>query len=545
MNRNKTACWQIQLLGCVLSMLWTIALCYGQGTSKFTYQGRLNSAGAPADGTFDFEFSIYDAPNGGTRVAGIIALPLVEVTQGLFSVSLDPGFGVFDGNPRWLEISVRTSGAFGPYTTLTPRQQFTATPYALFSSGPGGPAGPPGAQGPQGIPGSSTLGDVVSGVSVSSAIASDPNLLSHGYQQIASIDAPTWTDGTPLNEPSARQRHSTIWTDREVIVWGGNTAGNSFSNSGGRYAPGTDQWTAVSPIGAPSPRADHTGVWTGQVMLVWGGFGASGYQASGGRYYPVNQSWNPVSNISEPSARSQHIGVWNGSRLIIWGGQGSAGLLNDGALYDPVGDAWAPINVANPPEARQRATAVWAGDRLLVWGGEGNASELGSGAQLLFDSTGNPTAWRSINRLNSPSARSGHSVVWTGSRMIVWGGARSGALLADGAVYDPIMDTWAALPSVSAPSARTRHAAVWTGSEMVVLGGNDLTTSLASGGSYSPLGNAWRPLSNGGVPVARSGAGMVWTGSELAVFGGLSNQTPVASLQRVSPQPRWYFYRKP
>ena len=230
---------------------------------------------------------------------------------------------------------------------------------------------------------------------------------------------------------------------------------------------------------------------------------------------------------------------------MFGGGQHGGGLLNDGALYEPTADRWSPINLSNPPEARYRASAVWAGDRLLIWGGEGAASELGSGAQLLFDSNGTPTAWRAINRLNSPSARSGHSVVWTGTRMIIWGGKRAGMLLGDGAIYDPILDTWAALPAVNSPAARADHAVAWTGGEMIVLGGSDLSASLSSGGAFSPTNNLWRPLSNGGNPVARSGAGMIWSGAELIVFGGLSNQSPSAQLQRVSPQPQWFFYRKP
>src|SRR5262249_11817478 len=48
--------------------------------------------------------------------------PPVSVNGGLFTVQLDFGTA-FDGDERWLEITV---GA----TTLTPRQEITATPYA-------------------------------------------------------------------------------------------------------------------------------------------------------------------------------------------------------------------------------------------------------------------------------------------------------------------------------------------------------------------------------------------------------------------------------
>jgi hypothetical protein len=48
------------------------------------------------------------------------------VANGLFTVTLDFGSGVFISSDRWLEISVRTNGV-GAFTTLTPRQPITPT----------------------------------------------------------------------------------------------------------------------------------------------------------------------------------------------------------------------------------------------------------------------------------------------------------------------------------------------------------------------------------------------------------------------------------
>ena len=49
--------------------------------------------------------------------------------------------------------------------------------------------------------------------------------------------------------------------------------------------------------------------------------------------------------------------------------------------------------------------------------------------------------WRAISRANAPSARNFHMAVWTGKKMIVWGGGNSVALLNDGGIYDPAADT--------------------------------------------------------------------------------------------------------
>ena len=67
-----------------------------QGTA-FTYQGRLTTNNTPANGRFDFEFSLFSAESGGTPVSGPLALPGVGVTNGIFTVPLDFGAGVFSG----------------------------------------------------------------------------------------------------------------------------------------------------------------------------------------------------------------------------------------------------------------------------------------------------------------------------------------------------------------------------------------------------------------------------------------------------------------
>jgi N-acetylneuraminic acid mutarotase len=100
------------------------------------------------------------------------------------------------------------------------------------------------------------------------------------------------------------------------------------------------------------------------------------------------------------------------------------------------------------------------------------------------------------------------------------------------------------MPSANSPSPRSGHVAVWTGEEMLVFGGQTASGPTATGGAYNPTNNLWRALTLEGNPVPRTGATAVWTGAELAVFGGQSGLLPVAALQRLTPQPTWYFYRK-
>ena len=99
--------------------------------SAFTYQGVLAASGVAANGSFNFEFWLYDAPVSG-NAAGPVALSGVPVTNGLFTVDLDFGPGAFDGSARWLEIRVQGAGDPG-FTTLAPRTQVRTSPYALLA----------------------------------------------------------------------------------------------------------------------------------------------------------------------------------------------------------------------------------------------------------------------------------------------------------------------------------------------------------------------------------------------------------------------------
>jgi hypothetical protein len=101
----------------------------------FTYQGRLTDTGNPADGSYDFEFKLYDDPDTGAQVGDTVTVGDKTVTDGLFTAELDFGCGAFNGEARYLEIGVRSGGSSGAYTTLSPRQPITAAPFALSLPG--------------------------------------------------------------------------------------------------------------------------------------------------------------------------------------------------------------------------------------------------------------------------------------------------------------------------------------------------------------------------------------------------------------------------
>jgi trimeric autotransporter adhesin len=116
----------------VFSLLFGTISLHAQGTA-FTYQGRLDSDGGAANGSFDFRFRLASDALGSNYVVSPLLTDAVPVSNGLFTVILDFGAGIFTGSNFWLQVDVKTNGA-ASYTALTPLQAITPTPYAITAS---------------------------------------------------------------------------------------------------------------------------------------------------------------------------------------------------------------------------------------------------------------------------------------------------------------------------------------------------------------------------------------------------------------------------
>ena len=103
-----------------------------QGTA-FTYQGQLQNNGSPASGAYSLTFTLFNTNTGGATIAGPATNNGVIVSNGLFTVLINFGSGVFTGASNWLQIGVATNGV-STFTTLMPRQQLTPTPYAIMAN---------------------------------------------------------------------------------------------------------------------------------------------------------------------------------------------------------------------------------------------------------------------------------------------------------------------------------------------------------------------------------------------------------------------------
>ena len=137
------------------------------------------------------------------------------------------------------------------------------------------------------------------------------------------------------------------------------------------------------------------------------------------------------------------------------------------------------------------ATISWLKEPLQSWFARAENQVPGAiattNATFTLSNMSDPTVgcmddtWTATS--GTPSGRSGHTAIWTGTEMIVWGGGTNNFVLFNsGGRYNPSTDSWTPTSTTNAPQGRYYHTAVWTGSEMVVWGGWDGGTYFDSGG---------------------------------------------------------------
>jgi hypothetical protein len=297
----------------------------------------------------------------------------------------------------------------------------------------------------------------------------------------------------------------------------GNSLGGYYINSFTTSATtSSGSWQRMSNI--PDVNFYRPGTWTGTDIIMIGIDNISKYNI-GLKYNPQNDIWSNFTPPNDPQIADEILNgvlntyIWTGSEIIVWGGTRSYDnntYSNTGGIYEPSTDTWTATSLTNAPSARTGHTAIWTGTEMIVWGGQyGGANYLNTGARY------NPVTdtWTATSVTNVPSQRSGHTAVWTGTEMIIWGGIDGTNALNTGARYNPVTDTWTATSVTNVPSQRSGHTAVWTGTEMIIWGGIDLNT----GSRYNPSTDAWIATSVTDAPWPPSV--VIWTGNDMIVFG--------------------------
>jgi hypothetical protein len=192
-------------------------------------------------------------------------------------------------------------------------------------------------------------------------------------------------------------------------------------------------------------------------------------------------------------------------------------VTNSGGRYDPVHDTWQATSTVGAPSSRHQHTAVWTGNRMIVWGGAMLPPFPSTPPEAaIYDPVGD--TW-SFGRNDAPSGTVQHRTVWTGDEMLVWGGWPTPVRLR----YDPTNDLWQEMNEAGSPMSRTGFTAVWTGHSLLIWGGHSTVVGEGlynTGAVYDPSADTWQATSLSDAPVPRENHSAVWTGTEMIVWGG-------------------------
>ena len=197
---------------------------FAQGTA-FTYEGRLQNNDSPASGTYNLTFSLFNTYSSGVPIAGPVTNNAVSVTNGLFTVLVDFGPGVFTGQTNWLEIAVETNGG-STFTTLSPRQQLTPVPYAIYAESANGLNGTLSADQLTSIGNTNGGGGNFFVGSSGNSTTSGSDNTANGYQALFANTSGTWNTANG----EAALRMNTSGSDNAA---NGNQA--LFANTSGSY----------------------------------------------------------------------------------------------------------------------------------------------------------------------------------------------------------------------------------------------------------------------------------------------------------------------
>lgn len=350
-------------------------------------------------------------------------------------------------------------------------------------------------------------------------------------------------DSLPLGlkaAPPGSYRHAAVWTGEQMMVYGGTGEGNAALAKASAYDPRSETWSDLGLPASVGARSFAQTVWTGSELFIWGGFSQRGPQQSewnysGALYNAAKKSWELVEapNWWSPKPLTwdgdpRQTVVWTGDRVIVYGGIDSRTQQALGAIFDPATRSWSPLNTGSDQAPRRIGghSAVWTGSQMIVWGGYGGDSD--SNREITAEGAiYNPAqnSWSRIEAGGAPSPRAGHQAVWTGKKMVVLSGggvSSQGGLSATGGLFDPETRSWTPLQTELLVE-RVGHQAIWNGEEVLLIGGrsNRLKTYFGELYAFNPVTLRWRVIAGAKNPEPRFYPSLVWTGSSALVWGGM------------------------
>lgn len=137
------------------------------------------------------------------------------------------------------------------------------------------------------------------------------------------FESSTWTKMSPVTGPSARAGHAMVYdaqSDR-IILFGGETAYETYSDGTWAYDFEADAWTDLRPGSSPPPRAYHGMVFDAQsrAAVLYGGWPSSGGTWA---YAPGSNTWIQLRTPTEPTRRAEHAMAYDvqSDQIVLFGG---------------------------------------------------------------------------------------------------------------------------------------------------------------------------------------------------------------------------------
>ena len=181
-----------------------------------------------------------------------------------------------------------------------------------------------------------------------------------------------------------------------------------------------------------------------------------------------------------------------------------------------VSASWQTLPQA-PIAGRIAEGVVWTGTEMLVWGGAARSGHV----KAATDAAAYNPATRTWRKIAPPPPGAGGGATWTGDAAAFWAGnAPDGPAV--GAVYDPRTDAWRRLPA-GPLGPREGYSSVWTGKELLIISGTEgdtLATPIAA--AVDPRTGSWRLLRGLDHLKGLLVKGAVWDGHEVFAEGDLS-----------------------
>lgn len=342
--------------------------------------------------------------------------------------------------------------------------------------------------------------------------------------------AGTWRRLSPAPLPAAIGGTASVWTGRQMLVFGRAQPNPPWSvDVAAAYDPATDTWRRLAPFTGPKGNYEghYSVVWTGKEMLVFGPFD---FQA----FNPLTNRWRRLR--AERGGGAGGLVLWTGHEMVDWGGGCCGDASSGGSAYNPSTNTWRKV-APSPLSPSQQPIGAWTGRELIIFVSGLDPDGKSYPAKLARAAAYNPTTntWRRIAPL--PAPRLGATVVWDGREVLVVGGAGAprGAKppvpARVGFAYTPATNRWRQLPPLG--SGRTHAAMVWTGRRLLVWGGSQtagagLPVTPNGGLAYDPTANRWSPLPRPPL-LGRLDPMAEWTGRSMIIWGGQTPNSPLGT----------------